>query len=181
MTILASVAARFLLQAVAAHDTVIMRQVPPVRTWFEQVVFVASGISTLLILVLITGLVIAMFAIRRSVQRAHEALDRRVADFGQRVDDFNDLLGKVHRRAETVVEVGGMAMDGIAWGAKKFGEGRRRRRKSRADRAAAAGGDAPAAQVEAKLDDRRKQNLEHDANDDDERDSPYDDSGDKRK
>ena len=62
MTILASAAARFFLQAVAAHDTVIMRQVPPVRTWFEQVVFVASGMSTLLVLLLVTGLVVAMFA-----------------------------------------------------------------------------------------------------------------------
>jgi hypothetical protein len=110
-----------------------------------------------------------MFAIRRSVQRAHEALDRRIADFGRRVDDFNDLLGKVHRRAESVVEVGGMAMDGIAWGAKKLGERRRRRRKSRADKAAAAAvlGTPGASQVEAKLDDRRGT----DANDDD-RDSP---------
>lgn len=176
MTIFASSAARFLLQAVAAHDTVIMRQVPPVRSWFEQVVFVASGISTLLVLVLIAGLVAAMFAVRRSVQRAHEALDRRIADFGKRVDDFNDLLGKVHRRAETVVEVGGMAMDGIAWGAKKIGERRRRRRKSRADKAAAAGGTPGAAQVEAPLDDRRD-----DDGNNDERDSPYDDSRDKRK
>ena len=167
MTIFATSAARFLLQAVAAHDTVIMRQVPPVRSWFEQVVFVASGISTLLVLVLVAGLVLAMFAVRRSVQRAHEALDRRIADFGRRVDDFNDLLGKVHRRAESVVEVGGMAMDGIAWGAKKLGERRRRRRKSKADKAAAAGGTAPTTQVEAKLDDRRGT----DANDDD-RDSP---------
>jgi hypothetical protein len=158
MTILASSAARFLLQAVAAHDTVIMRQVPPVRSWFEQVVFVASGISTILVLVLVAGLVVAMFAVRRSVQRAHEALDRRIADFGKRVDDFNDLLGKVHRRAETVVEVGGMAMDGIAWGAKKIGERRRRRRKSRADKAAAEGGDRPESQVEATLDDRRGAN-----------------------
>jgi hypothetical protein len=177
MTIFASSAARFLFQAVAAHDTVIMRQVPPVRTWFEQVVFVASGISTLLVLVLITGLVIAMFAIRRSVQRAHEALDRRVADFGKRVDDFNDLLGKVHRRAESVVEVGGMAMDGIAWGAKKLGERRRRRRKSRADKAV---GGTPPSQVEAKLDDRRDANA-NDDNDEHDRDSPYDDSRDARK
>jgi hypothetical protein len=180
MTIFASSAARFLLQAVAAHDTVIMRQVPPVRSWFEQVVFVASGISTLLVLVLIAGLVVAMFAVRRSVQRAHEALDRRIADFGRRVDDFNDLLGKVHRRAETVVEVGGMAMDGIAWGAKKLGDRRRRRRKSRADKAAAAGGTTGAAQVEAQveapLDDRRD-----DDGNDNERDSPYDDSSNKRK
>jgi hypothetical protein len=180
MTIFASSAARFLLQAVAAHDTVIMRQVPPLRSWFEQVVFVASGISTLLVLVLIAGLVVAMFAVRRSVQRAHEALDRRIADFGRRVDDFNDLLGKVHRRAETVVEVGGMAMDGIAWGAKKLGDRRRRRRKSRADKAAAAGGTTGAArveaQVEAPLDDRRD-----DDGNDNERDSPYDDSSNKRK
>lgn len=175
MTILASTAARFLLQAVAAHDTVITRQVPPVRTWFEQVVFVASGISTLLVLVLITGLVVAMFAVRRSVQRAHAALDRRIAEFGERVDEFNDLLGKVHRRVETVVEVGGMAMDGIAWGAKKFGEGRRRRRKSRDDKAAAAGEPA-AAQVEANLDDRRDESAN-----DDERDSPYDDSRGRKK
>jgi hypothetical protein len=120
MTIFASSAARFLLQAVAQHDTVIMRQVPPVRSWFEQVVFVASGISTLLVLMLITGLVVAMFAIRRSVQRAHEALDRRVAEFGERVDAFNDLLGKVHHRADAIVEVAGMAADGMKWGAQKM-------------------------------------------------------------
>src|ERR1017187_7231234 len=82
MTIFASSAAQFLLQAVTAHDTVIMRQVPPVRSWFEQVVFVASGISTLLVLVLIAGLVAAMVAVRRSVQRAHEALDRGAACSG---------------------------------------------------------------------------------------------------
>jgi hypothetical protein len=178
MTIFASSAARFLLQAVAAHDTVIMRQVPPVRSWFEQVVFIASGISTLLVLVLIAGLVLAMFAIRRSVQRAHEALDRRIADFGRRVDDFNDLLGKVHRRAESVVEVGGMAMDGIAWGAKKLGERRRRRRKSRADKAAAAAvlGTPGASQVEAKLDDQRGTDAKEDN-----RDSPDDDTRGNRK
>jgi len=171
MTILASSAARFLLQAVAAHDTVIMRQVPPVRGWFEQVVFVASGISTLLVLLLVAGLVVAMFAVRRSVQRAHEALDKRVADFGRRVDDFNELLGKVHRRAETVVDVGGMAMDGIAWGAKKLGNRRRRRKKLRADRAAA-GGAADGSPAEAKeLDDRRTSGA-----DDRISDSPYDDS-----
>ncbi len=179
MTILASSAARFILQAVAAaHDTVIMRQVPPVRSWFEEVVFVASGISTLLVLVLITGLVIAMFAIRRSVQKAHEALDSRIADFGRRVDDFNDLLKTVHRRAESVVEVGGLAMDGIAWGAKKIGERRRRRRKAKEERAVESG-EKGAAQVEAKLDDRRDKTES--ADDDDVHDSPYDDSRDDRR
>ena len=122
MTILASGAARFLLQAAAAHDTVIVRQVPPVHTAFEQLVSVASGISTLLVLVLVAGLVWAMLAVRASVRRAHEALDRRIADFGKRIDDLNELLGKVHRKADALVEVGGMAADGIKWGAQKMKE-----------------------------------------------------------
>jgi len=167
MTILASSAARFLVQAIAAHDTVIMRQVPPVRTWFEQVVFVASGISTLLVLLLVAGLVTAMFAVGRSVRRAHEALDRRIADFGKRVDDFNDLLGKVQRRAETVVDVGGMAIDGIAWGAKKLSGRRRRRRKAKAD--GVDGGAPGESKAGAQLD------AGHRAGED-EHDSPYDDS-----
>jgi hypothetical protein len=123
MTILVSSAARLLIQAaqtVASHDTVIMRQVPPVRTWFEQVVFVASGLSTLLVLVLITGLVLVMFGIWRTVRRAHEALDRRIAEFGKRVDSFNELLEKVHRKADALVEVGGLAADGLKWGAQKI-------------------------------------------------------------
>ena len=120
MTIFATSAARWLLQAAAAHDTVIVRQVPPVQSAFEQVVSVASGISTLLVLVLVGGLVVAMFAVRRSVRRAHEALDQRIAEFGKRVDDFNDLLGKVHKKADAIVEVGGMAADGLKWGAQKI-------------------------------------------------------------
>jgi hypothetical protein len=124
MTIFATSAARWLVQATAAHDTVIVRQVPPVRTAFEQVVSVASGLSTLLVLVLVTGLVVAMLAVRRSVRRAHEALDRRINEFGTRLDDFNELLGKVHKKADAIVEVGGMAADGIKWGAKKMKERR---------------------------------------------------------
>jgi hypothetical protein len=123
MTILVSSAARLLIQAaqtVASHDTVIMRQVPPVRTWFEQVVFVASGLSTLLVLVLVAGLVLVMFGIWRTVRRAHEALDRRIAEFGKRVDSFNELLEKVHRKADALVEVGGLAADGLKWGAQKI-------------------------------------------------------------
>lgn len=131
MTIFASAAARFLLQAVAAHDTVIMRQVPPVRTWFEEVVFVASGMSTLLVLLLVTGLVVAMFGVWRSVRRAHEALDRRIAEFGERVDDFNDLLHKVHAKADALVEVGGMAADGLKWGAQKMRDRHAAKKKAR--------------------------------------------------
>lgn len=193
MTIFATSAARFVLQAAAVHDTVIMRQLPPVRSAFEQVVFVASGISTLLVLLLVTGLVYAMFAVRRSVQRAHEALDRRIADFGKRVDDFNELLGRVQHRAETVVNVGEKAMDGIAaWGGAKLGEKlgekvgetigekfgsrrRRRRRKPRSDGNAggSAGGDPRAGRAGPDASDRPAVDGMDDS------DSPYDDSRDR--
>jgi hypothetical protein len=149
MTILASAAARFLLQAVAAHDTVIMRQVPPVRSWFEQVVFVASGVSTLLVLLLITGLVVAMLGIWRSVRRAHEALDRRIAEFGERVDDFNDLLEKVHNKADALVEVGGMAADGLKWGAQKMRDRHAAKQQARAAGESSGDGDAGAEGAES--------------------------------
>jgi hypothetical protein len=122
MTIFATSAARWLLQATAAHDTVIVRQVAPVQSAFDQVVSIASGISTLLVLVLVTGLVAAMLAVRRSVRRAHDALDHRIAEFGKRLDDFNDLLAKVHKKADAIVEVGAMAADGLKWGARKMAE-----------------------------------------------------------
>jgi hypothetical protein len=69
---------------------------------------------------LITGLVLVMFGIWRTVRRAHEALDRRIAEFGKRVDSFNELLEKVHRKADALVEVGGLAADGLKWGAQKI-------------------------------------------------------------
>jgi hypothetical protein len=120
MTILATSAARSLLQAAVAHDTTIVRQVPPVHNAFEQVVSVAAGISTLLVLVLLTGLVVAMFGVWRSISRAHAALDGRIAEFGRRLDDFNELLTKVHKKADAIVEVAGMAADGLKWGANRM-------------------------------------------------------------
>jgi hypothetical protein len=124
MTTFVTSAARALLQAAAAHDTVIVQQVPPVRSAFEQVVSVASGISTLLLLVLVAGLVVTLISVQRSVRRAHNAIDGRLAEFGKRVDDFNDLLVKIHKKADAIVEVSSMAADGIKWGAKKVQEHR---------------------------------------------------------
>jgi hypothetical protein len=76
------------------------------------------------VLVLLTGLVVTMLGVWRSVSRAHAALDGRIAEFGRRLDDFNELLTKVHKKADAVVEVAGMAADGLKWGAKKMKERR---------------------------------------------------------
>ena len=122
-----------LLQAVAAApDTLLVRPLPPVRSGFEQVIFVASGMTSILTLVLVAVLLTALLAVRRSVRRAHDELDRRLADFGRRVDDFNHLLGRVHTQAERAVDLASGAMSTVEWGAdklKQFKTPRRRRRK----------------------------------------------------
>lgn len=43
-----------ILQLAAAADTVLVRAVPPLRTPFEQVVYVASGLTSLLVLGLLS-------------------------------------------------------------------------------------------------------------------------------
>ncbi|MCC7002835.1 MAG: hypothetical protein IT357_11830 [Gemmatimonadaceae bacterium] len=47
-----------LLQLAAVADTVLVRNVPPARTAFEQIVFVAQGITSLLVLLLVLLLVV---------------------------------------------------------------------------------------------------------------------------
>ena len=55
-------------------------------------------------------------------------MKRTVGELADRVDDFNDLLGKVHSRADAVVDVAGTAMDGIGWVSRTLGERRTRKR-----------------------------------------------------
>ena|SRR5579862_7897633 len=59
-------------------------------------------------------------SVSEGVQETSARVKHSVGDLADRVDDFNRLLGKVHARADTAVEVGGAAMEGIAWGVKKL-------------------------------------------------------------
>lgn len=133
--------------AAALHDTLIVRPLPPVRSTFDQLVYVASGLTAILTLLLVVALVIGLLAMRRAVQRAHDAFDQRLQEFGRRVDDFNALLGRVRNQADRVVELTGSAITGVEWGADKLkdmGTRRRRRRKPRGD---TPGGNTPDGQA----------------------------------
>ena len=69
--------------------------------------------------------------VAHATEGAHDAgvrVKRTVGELADRVDDFNELLGKVHSRADTVVDVAGTAMDGLAWGKRKLAERRARKR-----------------------------------------------------
>jgi len=82
-----------LFQAAATvADTVIVRQVSPARTGFEQLVFVSSGLTTLLTLVL---LVVVLFAL--------VALKREAADTKARLDDLLDEIKPLAKDARDMV------------------------------------------------------------------------------
>lgn len=64
-----------LYQLAAAADTVLVRQVPPVRTAFEQLVFVASGLTSILTLLLVLVILLMLLAMRAAALALHGKLD----------------------------------------------------------------------------------------------------------
>ena len=159
--------------AIAARDTMLVRYVTPDRSPMEAVFFWASGLTSILALVLLAVLLVALFwtlraaiaaarrvdeifdDLRPMLQKAEDTVEsvrltaqlvqdevalvtagvharservkKTVGDLADRVDDFNDLLGKVHSRADTVATVAGSAIDVIAWGAERLRERKKRR------------------------------------------------------
>ncbi len=93
-------------QAAALADTLIVRQVPIVRTGFEQTVFVASGITSILVLVLVMGLLYALVALRRRVdetQASVEALLAELRPVAARASEVVDDVGEMAATAKDVM------------------------------------------------------------------------------
>lgn len=61
---------------VAAADTLLMRQVPPERTGFEQTVFVAAGLAQIVTLVVVVLLAVIFYRMWKAQQAMHEQLSR---------------------------------------------------------------------------------------------------------
>ena len=67
-------------QIAAAADTMFVRQLPAVRTTFEQVVFVASGLTSILVLLLLVALIIGMVRMRARANELRTQLDALLAE-----------------------------------------------------------------------------------------------------
>lgn len=150
------------LQAVA--DTILVRQVPPVRTAFDNAVFVAAGLAQIITLAVVIILALIFYRMWRAQQAMHEQLARlsskvdpmiasataaaenvrlltdvvrrdavdaadalaeatgRVRDsvsgIADRIDDFGDLMGRVHAKADAVADLADAAMGTIRAGAR---------------------------------------------------------------
>lgn len=63
------------LQVAAVADTMIVRQVPPVRTAFEQLVFVASGLTSLLTLLVVLVVLVLLVGMRQAAVALQAKLD----------------------------------------------------------------------------------------------------------
>lgn len=64
-----------LLQLAAAVDTVLVRNVPPARTAFEQVVHVASGLTSIIAFLLICVMLVGLVVIRQKAEEVKAKLD----------------------------------------------------------------------------------------------------------
>lgn len=60
----------------AAADTVIVRQVPPIRTGFEEAIFVAAGLAQVVTLVVVVLLALIFHRMWKAQQLVHEQLAR---------------------------------------------------------------------------------------------------------
>ena len=82
-----------LLQIAAAADTLIVRQVPAVRTGFEEFVFVVSGVTSVLGLLLIAATIVLLASMRE-----------RFAETSAKVDELLIELRPITHSANVMVE-----------------------------------------------------------------------------
>ncbi|MEK7240824.1 MAG: hypothetical protein AAB224_09560 [Gemmatimonadota bacterium] len=163
---------------IAAVDTLLFRQVPAVRSGFEETVFVAAGVAQILTVVLLVLLALIFHRMWKAQQALHEQLARlsskvdpmiasatsaaenvrvltdvvrkdavRAADalaeatsrvrdsvggIADRIDDFGDLMGRVHGKADDVADVAEAALDTIKLGSRVLRPRPERERTARA-------------------------------------------------
>lgn len=70
----------FLLQLTAVADTLLVRNVPPARTTFEQIVFVASGLTSIFAFLLIIATLVALVVLRAKADEMKEKLDELIKE-----------------------------------------------------------------------------------------------------
>ncbi|MBX3133143.1 MAG: hypothetical protein KF689_07145 [Gemmatimonadaceae bacterium] len=88
-----------LLQLAAAADTVLVRQVSPVRTGFEQLVFVASGLTSVLTLLLVLAVLLALVGMRQTAIALQAKLDEVLGELRPMTQNVNATSADVREAA----------------------------------------------------------------------------------
>lgn len=87
-----------LLQLAAAADTVLVRNVPPSRTVFEQIVFVTQGMTSILLFLLICVMVGGLLLLRARADQLEGKLDHLI-------DELKPMARNATAMSEEVREV----------------------------------------------------------------------------
>lgn len=109
----------------AAADTMIVRQVPPIRTGFEEAIFVAAGLAQVLTLVVVVLLALIFFRMWKAQQQMHEQLarltskvDPMIASATSAAENVRVLTDVVRRdavlAAEALTEATGRVRDSVS-------------------------------------------------------------------
>jgi ElaB/YqjD/DUF883 family membrane-anchored ribosome-binding protein len=87
-----------LLQLAAAADTVLVRNVPPSRTVFEQIVFVTQGMTSILLFLLVCVMVGGLLVLRARADQLEGKLDHLI-------DELKPMARNATAMSEEVREV----------------------------------------------------------------------------
>ena len=91
-----------LYQLAAIADTVIVRNVPPVRTAFEQVVFVTSGLTSIFAFLLIGMTVIGLLALRSTANQVLRKLEELMVELKPMARNTSAMSDDVREVAKNV-------------------------------------------------------------------------------
>lgn len=96
-----------LYQLAAIADTVLVRNVPPARTLFEQIVFVTSGLTSILVFVLIGITVLGLLALRSTATQVLHKLEELMEELKPMArntaamsDDVREVAKNVNRMVD---------------------------------------------------------------------------------
>jgi methyl-accepting chemotaxis protein len=89
------------LQLAAVADTVLVRQVPPVRTGFEQLVFVASGLTSILTLLVVLVILLVLLAMRQAAAGLQGKLDEVLTELRPLTQNANAASADLREAAAT--------------------------------------------------------------------------------
>lgn len=91
-----------LFQLAVAADTVLVRNVPPARTAFEQLVFVTSGLTSILLFLLVCVLVVGMLVLRAKADEVQGKLDTLIAELSPMARNATAMSAEVRAVAQSV-------------------------------------------------------------------------------
>jgi len=91
-----------LLQLAAAADTVLVRNVPPSRTVFEQIVFVTQGMTSILLFLLICVLVGGLLLLRARANQLEGKLDHLIEELKPMARNATAMSEEVREVAKNI-------------------------------------------------------------------------------